>query len=424
MIQEITEEFVNKYKEQLQANLTLHVKYDKISLEKAGELLSTLMTNIFGNEQHAGIAQFILHNDPSISAEEAVSLAERHFDRGWRIRHETGKYILFDEKFTKVADLSGPAEIRKEETFELKEEEAYIFLNDADAKKLGSIAAKRGIPPRDMVSPTKSYQLIDKYYGNIHDLYPVVQSYYALGKILRKTHYFPGGIPGNTIRALSEQGYKIDRTLNPTTLPQAYLSSGNKKLLIRPITQFIEVEEEYYNEHPVWIPFYKILGIDSEIPEVISDMGQIYALYFERKDIPQDIGEVVRIIENIHENGVSHDRTDRIVSSVAAFLLTENVVRLHNVSLEGIHINTVKLSPVVKYLPREKSRNEQEILTSLENVGSTSDIWEAIKGISSDESSPEFRNALGFLLSKVPTSFKSALKTVDSPIAAKLLERI
>lgn len=417
----ITPEFINKYKETLEQNLTLHVKYNSITLEKAGQMLSSIMENIFGSEQHAGIIHFIMHNDMGISPEDALSTAESHYSRGWRIRPDGNKYILTDEKYNRITDLSDAVSVIEPEGLEYTEEESYNFLREGDAKKLGGIAAKKGVPPADMVSPTKAYQLIERYYGNIHDLYPVVQSYKAIGKILRKTYYFEGGQDNTTLKMLREKGYIIDGSINPSSLPNAYLSGGGRPIIIRPVTQYTEVEEEYFKGHSTFLPFYKTVGIDMEVPNTISELGQIYGFYFYRDEDIQDVGEVSRIIDNIVSDAQS-SKSERITSLIAAVMITENVVRRHNSGLESIRINSAKLSPVVKYLPRASKRKEEALVAALSEGKGAKNFTTALKGITEDEHTEEFKEAVGFFTKILPPGYATALDTLGNDIVISKLK--
>lgn len=364
----LDEKYIQKYAQSLESKIIQHVTADlqqdaktkvvsykentRWSLKKAHDYMVVTVETLFGSDKHSGIVQFLLEDQAHLkyTVDEAVGKAEKLLERGWSIKEKRGRYVLLDESYATVKDVSGPTNIAPAEILleEFGLENIFNFLTEPDLKSLLAVASKLNIPLENVKSPEFTYDMVVKHEGPNSKIFPLAQSYKSMGEILRKTYYFENeeGVETENMFDLYDQGYRIKPVLNPSDYVKSFLQHGGKSYAVVPVTgEKLGTESSDLLTHQFYTHVQGTFdSVNVESPLLIGELGQTYAYLLERNSElvnNQDYGEVIRLLNSMKSQNASKNYpryTDILREVIQLYLI--NVLGIgnkgFNLSLLGI----------------------------------------------------------------------------------------
>jgi hypothetical protein len=312
----LDEKYIQEYSDSLEQKVLENLVDDKVNqkgkwnLKKAHDYLQRTVETLFGTDAHTGIVQYLLENQNhlGLSLDEAVSKGEKLLSDGWSIKQRGPRYFLQDSNFATVQDVTGSADIVEAETTleEFGQENTYLFLTEPDARNLAQLATKHKVDLTELKSASFTYEMVKKYQGTNGPLFPVAQNYKGLSEVLRKTYFFNNtfGLPMVSLLDMYDEGYRISPRVNPTEFTKVYLK-GIKDYAVIPVsgekTQFGDSSDVVSIQVQQFVRD-QFSDVEVEDPQMIAEMGQVYALLFEQKPEVignQDLGEVLRLLASM-----------------------------------------------------------------------------------------------------------------------------
>lgn len=227
----VDETFIERYKDTLDQFLYPYVAKNKITISYASRYAQSILNNIFGNEHHLGIYQYLKDkNIEGISDKELVIQAEKLLLQGWNIRQENNHYWLYNSDLQKVIEMTGSSEEAVlADAQELDSSNAHLFFDERVASKITAFAERLGYDA-DTLSLTNSFDILLSKTEN-KQFIGYLTNYDRLKTILSKPYKYRTLTVGTSMYDLYEEGYRLSDTLVPKGV---VLSNGQDDVIIFP----------------------------------------------------------------------------------------------------------------------------------------------------------------------------------------------
>lgn len=309
-----SQEYVNSYREHIELQATEYVKQGSWTLSQAHNYVERLVSNIFGNEKHAGIVDFLVSQKHlQLSEKDLVAHASHYVHLGWHVAQMGSKYYLLSGEFKRVSDVTGPSSIVPANAIlDINTENAYMMFETNVAQQIVTLASNKGVTAEEI----RQAAFMQEFFTNNDDgsdLYGYVQNYYNLFKVLEKFTYYKGSVGDSvSIRELYALGYRISNMLNPTSEPRAYLQKGSDIIVLRPLQRDINPVAPINNDlvnligtrlQDAILSNYSVL---TDVPTEINELAATFALAYKQDNFSfnnLDFFETERMLKVIDTQG-------------------------------------------------------------------------------------------------------------------------
>lgn len=431
---EVTLEFLGQYKENLDDLLYPYVANHVYTVSYANAYEEAIIHNIFGNEKHLGIFQFLKDkNVDNRSDKELVAYAESLLMKGWHIVDEGGKYWLYNGDFQRVLDLTGAASLAKDAaSLTFDPGNAHIFIEDGIASKIHAVAEQVGQSADDLAGTGS----LDLLLGFISDakFAGYILNYNTFRHLLEKPAKYATLTEGITMSDLYEQEFRLDNKLVAPLNKRLTIHKGTDSYILFGITP--ELNQPYViNKDLARVIasnikdelFKTSAGVINQSFTEIKELRHTFALmtkYIDSDAVRMSYADVVDSfsrLERYTSDGSVHGKFyTKVTQDFAAIAVTEAILLgNYNFSLASIGFDPIS-GKFYSYTSRDEFTTKMEALDFLinnaqEGEPDTKGFFEPFLGemFPFRPDSRTFAENVDKLIKNLPSDYLRALSSVE-----------